>query len=68
MGSVFDVGERRALVSHDLENMTIRLAPITQLDFPEWITWLRLHWGGYRMVMQGRERSDVTAIINWEKK
>lgn len=62
-------GERRALVSHDLENMRVRLAPITQLDSPEWITWLRLHWGGgYRMVMQGRERSDVTGIINWEKK
>lgn len=68
LGSVFDVGERRALVSHDLENMMIHLAPMTQLKFPEWITWLRLHWEGYRMVMQGREWSGVTVIINWEKK
>lgn len=51
-------------MSHDLENMMIRLASITQLDFPEWITWLQ----GYRMVMQEREWSDVTVIINWEKK
>lgn len=68
MGSVLDVGERRALVSHDLENVTIRLAPIAQLDFPNWTTWLRLHWEGYRMVMQGREWSDGTGVINWDKK
>lgn len=68
LGVIFNVGGRRALVSHDLENGIFRLAPITQLDFTKWISWLRLHWEGYMAVMQAREWSDVTVILNWEKK
>lgn len=68
LGVIFNAGERRAIVSHDLENEMFRLAPITQLDFTKWISWLRLHSEDYMVVMQAREWSDVTVIINWEKK
>lgn len=66
LGTILYVGESRALVSHDLENLMIHLAPIIQLDSTQWITWLRLDLRGvYLMAMQGRE---WTVIINWVKK